>query len=102
MFSAASDYGIRIASAYALNSKTATALYKNITGDVQAFGIFPYLLRPRSRGFIKLKSSDPKEAPAIVPNYFKDPHDLQVLVRYITYTFVGIRVRFVIHNCLLA
>ncbi|CAL1689131.1 unnamed protein product [Lasius platythorax] len=85
MFSAASDNGILIASAYALNSKAATALYNNITGDVQAFTIFAFLLRPRSRGFIKLKSNDPKEAPAIVPNYFQDPHDLQVLVESVRF-----------------
>ncbi|GAB1864825.1 Glucose dehydrogenase [acceptor] [Camponotus japonicus] len=79
-FSGASDYGPSIANLYEINSKTATTLYKNITQNVQAFGIWPCILRPRSRGFIKLKSSDPKEAPTIVPNYFEDPHDLQVLV----------------------
>jgi len=80
VFSGASDYGPVVAYLYEINSKTATTLYKNITQNVQAFGIWPYILRPRSRGFIKLKSSDPKEAPTIVPNYFEDPYDLQVLV----------------------
>lgn len=37
-------------------------------------------LRPRSTGEIRLKSSDPRQAPAIDPNYFADPADLQTLV----------------------
>jgi len=80
LFSGASDYGPIMANSHGVNSKTASALYKNITKNVQAFGILPYILRPRSRGFIKLKSKDPKEAPIIYPKYFEDPHDLQVLV----------------------
>ncbi|EFN69238.1 Glucose dehydrogenase [acceptor], partial [Camponotus floridanus] len=80
LFSGASDYGLNDANSRGVNSKTASALYKNITKNVQAFGVLPYILRPRSRGFIKLKSKDPKEAPIINPNYFEDPHDLQVLI----------------------
>jgi choline dehydrogenase len=37
-------------------------------------------LRPRSRGEIRLKSRDPAEAPAIQPNYLKDPHDLEMML----------------------
>lgn len=81
MFSAFSDYGILAANLYGVESSTVTGLYENITEDTQAFGIFPILLRPRSRGFVELKSADPDEAPAIVPNYFEDSRDLQVLVR---------------------
>ncbi|KZC09316.1 Glucose dehydrogenase [acceptor] [Dufourea novaeangliae] len=40
-----------------------------------------YLPRPRSRGYIKLRSKDVHEHPIIVPNYFQDPHDLDVLVK---------------------
>lgn len=82
MFSAFSDYGILAANLYGVESSTTIDLYKNITDDIQAFGVFPLLLRPRSRGFIKLKSANPDEAPVIVPNYFENPRDLQVLVRY--------------------
>ncbi|XP_076624422.1 uncharacterized protein LOC143343416 [Colletes latitarsis] len=45
-----------------------------------AYWIIPLNLRPRSRGYIKLRSKDPQEYPAIVPNYFDDPHDLDILV----------------------
>ncbi|XP_072746548.1 glucose dehydrogenase [FAD, quinone]-like [Anoplolepis gracilipes] len=85
MFSSDSNFGPSAANLFEINSKTASALYKNITDDVHAFGIFPYLLRPRSRGFIKLKSKDPKKAPIIVPNYFGNPHDLQVLAESVRF-----------------
>ena len=44
-----------------------------------SYMIIPLLLRPRSSGYIKLRSNDPYDHPVIVPNYFDDPHDLEVL-----------------------
>jgi len=38
------------------------------------------LLRPRSRGSVTLRSSDPLEAPAIDPNFLGDPQDLEDMV----------------------
>ena len=35
-------------------------------------------MRPRSRGTVKLASSDPKDAPLIDPNYWSDPHDKEM------------------------
>ncbi|MGO8140970.1 GMC oxidoreductase, partial [Rhizobium leguminosarum] len=32
-------------------------------------------LNPRSRGTVRLSSSDPAAAPLIDPNYWSDPHD---------------------------
>ncbi|KAK7868167.1 hypothetical protein R5R35_003040 [Gryllus longicercus] len=37
------------------------------------------LQRPRSRGFVRLRSADPSAAPAITTNYLSDPRDLQAL-----------------------
>lgn len=48
-----------------------------------AYSILPVLLRPKSRGFVKLRSSDPEDHPIIVPNYFSDPQDLDILVHAI-------------------
>lgn len=45
-----------------------------------AFMIVPLLMRPRSRGKIVLNSKNPRDHPIIFPNYFADPHDLDVLV----------------------
>ena len=35
------------------------------------------LLRPKSRGTVRLKSSNPFEKPAIDPNYWGDPYDIE-------------------------
>jgi choline dehydrogenase len=37
-------------------------------------------LRPESRGFVRIKSIDPFEAPAIQPDYLATPYDRQTLV----------------------
>jgi choline dehydrogenase len=37
--------------------------------------------RPNSRGEIRLRSADPAEAPLIMPRYFSDPSDMDVLRR---------------------
>jgi choline dehydrogenase-like flavoprotein len=38
-------------------------------------------LRPRSRGTVRLQSSDPAAAPLIDPNYWADPHDREMSIR---------------------
>jgi len=38
-------------------------------------------LRPRSRGTVRLASSDPFAAPLIDPNYWADPHDREMSIR---------------------
>src|SRR5262249_28731002 len=37
-------------------------------------------LRPESRGFVRIKSADPRQAPAIQPRYLSARHDRDVLV----------------------
>ena len=39
------------------------------------------VLRPRSRGTVRLANADMRTAPLIDPNYFSDPADLDLLVR---------------------
>jgi len=39
-----------------------------------------YFVRPRSRGSVTLRSTDPKEAPNIDPNYVADPYDMKITV----------------------
>jgi choline dehydrogenase-like flavoprotein len=48
--------------------------------------ILPSLLRPKSRGIIKLKSSQPNEPPLIQPNYYSDPRDLEVMKAGLEFT----------------
>ncbi|XP_031838202.2 glucose dehydrogenase [FAD, quinone]-like [Nomia melanderi] len=46
-----------------------------------AYSILPLLMRPRSRGYVRLRSKDQRVHPIIVPNYFSDPHDLDVIAQ---------------------
>ena len=44
------------------------------------FTILPTLLRPKSRGYLRLKSADPFDYPAIQPNLLQEESDRRVLV----------------------
>ncbi|HZS47928.1 MAG TPA: choline dehydrogenase [Blastocatellia bacterium] len=44
------------------------------------FSIGPTLIRPQSRGSIRLRSTDPFEAPCIDPHYLESNDDLRILV----------------------
>lgn len=46
---------------------------------VDGYGIRPTLLHPDSRGEIKLKSTDPRDPPRIIYNFFSAPNDLPTL-----------------------
>ncbi|QPH52815.1 GMC family oxidoreductase [Pontivivens ytuae] len=45
------------------------------------FSCHACVLRPKSRGTVRLASSDPRKAPAIDPNYLDAPEDLEVLMK---------------------
>lgn len=59
-----------------------------LSADKPGDGVHPFSaftasvcqLRPHSRGYIEIKSSDPFEHPAIHPNYLSDERDLKVAV----------------------
>ena len=44
------------------------------------FTTIAYQLRPESRGEIRLKSANPADPPAMIPNYLSDPVDQQTIV----------------------
>lgn len=48
--------------------------------NYDTFSLFPVLLRPKSRGFVKLRSSNPQHPPMIEPNYLSDERDVRSLV----------------------
>src|SRR5262249_6739056 len=67
------------------DSQCSIALYSanTIGGDLHSFsGVTGVcvLLRPESRGYVKIKSTDPRDAPAIHPNYLATPKDRETLL----------------------
>ncbi|XP_068623824.1 uncharacterized protein [Battus philenor] len=73
------DGGLFGKRANGLTDETYAELYEDILFE-PSFSIIPLLLRPRSRGYIKLKDSNPYTPPRIYPNYFQDPMDLKILI----------------------
>lgn len=56
--------------------------YDDVYGNIlyrHSYAGIPLLLRPLSRGFIKLRSKNLEDHPILFPNYFDHPHDLDVL-----------------------
>lgn len=50
-------------------------------GPDHGFMLHACQLRPESRGYVALNSVDPKDPPAIQPNYLSAPKDIEVLVK---------------------
>lgn len=44
------------------------------------YSILPTLLKPKSRGYVALRSADPFDAPLIQPNFLSEEDDLKLLV----------------------
>ena len=54
--------------------------YKPLVYTKDTWQVIPMLLRPLSRGTIRLASTDPYAKPIIDPKYFSDVQDLNVLI----------------------
>ncbi|XP_064107282.1 glucose dehydrogenase [FAD, quinone]-like [Macrobrachium nipponense] len=72
--------GILASAALGIDPKKYLGYYGPITGR-QSMTIMPYLLRPKSRGTIHLRSKDPFDLPVIDPKYFSSPEDIDTLIR---------------------
>lgn len=73
-----SDGGTHVKNAHGLTDE----FYNEVFGKINnrdVFGVFPMMLRPKSRGFLKLKSNNPLDYPLLYHNYLTDPHDVNVL-----------------------
>lgn len=47
---------------------------------VDGFTILPSLIKPKSKGFVSLRSADPKAAPLIQPNFLTEKADWETLI----------------------
>ncbi|XP_018018516.1 glucose dehydrogenase [FAD, quinone] [Hyalella azteca] len=77
--SPASDGGRHIRKAHGLNQKTWNKMFKPIAYK-DTWSIYPMLLRPRSRGYVSLRSSSPFHHPVITHNYLTHPLDVATMV----------------------
>lgn len=48
--------------------------------NFDTFSLYPVMLRPKSVGFVKLRSSNPYDHPIIDPKYFSHPDDIRTMV----------------------
>lgn len=74
-----SDGGTQLKKAHGLTD----AFYNKVFGQVNnrdVWSVIPMLLRPRSKGVIKLRSRNPLDYPMIFPNYFQDDFDMKTLI----------------------
>jgi choline dehydrogenase len=64
--------------AHGLTDEFYNYMYSDIRNK-DIFGVFPMMLRPKSRGFIKLQSKNPLRYPLLYHNYLTHPDDIAVL-----------------------
>lgn len=74
-----SDDGETFRSAHGLSNQTWETTFVPYLGR-ESMSLYPVLLRPRSRGQLRLVSRDPYEAPDIDPRYLTHPQDISTLV----------------------
>ncbi|XP_012274584.1 glucose dehydrogenase [FAD, quinone] [Orussus abietinus] len=73
-----SDGGTHVKNAHGLTDE----FYNEVFGKINnrdVFGVFPMMLRPKSRGYVRLQSKNPLEHPVMVHNYLTHPDDVDVL-----------------------
>lgn len=73
-----SDGGTQVKRAHGLTDEFYNEVFSSINNQ-DVFGIFPMMLRPKSRGFIKLRSKNPLDYPLMYHNYLTHPDDVGVL-----------------------
>ncbi|XP_046753934.1 glucose dehydrogenase [FAD, quinone] [Diprion similis] len=77
-----SDGGEHIRRILGLRDSVFNTVYKPLL-SAETWTILPLLLRPKSSGWIRLRSRDPAVYPDINPNYFTHKEDMDVLVEAI-------------------
>ncbi|CAF4884459.1 unnamed protein product [Pieris macdunnoughi] len=75
----ASDNGQTIRKILGLTDELYNTVFKPIE-NVDAWTIMPLLLHPKTRGYVRLKSSNPFEHPIVNPRYHENQYDVDRLV----------------------
>lgn len=73
-----SDGGTHVKNAHGLSDEFYNEVFKEINNR-DVFGVFPMMLRPKSKGVIKLRSKNPLDYPLMYHNYLTHPDDVNVL-----------------------
>lgn len=73
-----SDGGTQVKTAHGLSDEFYDEVFSEINNR-DVFGIFPMMLRPKSRGAIKLASKNPLRYPLLYHNYLTNQDDVNVL-----------------------
>lgn len=73
-----SDGGQQVKRAHGLTDEFYNEVFSSINNR-DVFGVFPMMLRPKSRGVIKLASKNPFRYPLIYHNYLTHPDDVGAL-----------------------
>lgn len=73
-----SDGGTHVKNAHGLTDEFYNEMFGKINNR-DVFGVFPMMLRPKSRGAIKLRSKNPLDYPLMYHNYLTHPEDVAVL-----------------------
>ena len=53
---------------------------RNLVQDTYGLTVTTVVVKPRSRGTVRLRSADPADMPLVSPNLLKDPADMRVMV----------------------
>ncbi|XP_048269619.1 glucose dehydrogenase [FAD, quinone] isoform X2 [Bombus terrestris] len=71
-------------SLHGLSTEFFDTVYGNLI-DNDMWIVLPTLLRPKSKGIIKLRSSNPFDHPLIYPNYFENTEDVATMIEGIKF-----------------
>lgn len=74
-----SDGGVQVRKILGLTEHLYETVFRPIDNR-DVWTLMPLLLRPRSRGMIRLRSKNPFHYPLIYANYFKERRDIETLV----------------------
>ncbi|EEB16960.1 glucose dehydrogenase precursor, putative [Pediculus humanus corporis] len=73
------DNGLLLRKGIGITDEIYEKTYKPLENR-ETWTVWPMLLHPKSKGYLKLKSNSPYDWPKFYANYFQDEHDLNTLV----------------------